>query len=102
MRVSLIACVAFAAASMSAAALAQDKAPVLLFNFYNEQVTLKFDDGQSCVMKSNAQAGECSVSLTPGRHEVKVQTKAGTSSATIEVQAGDNEYWVSVQGVKRQ
>ena len=102
MRVSLIACVGALALLTGGVATAQDKAPVLLFNFLNEPVTVKFDDGQSCAMKSGQQNGECSVSLTPGRHEVKIQGKGTSLSATIQVQAGDNEYWVTAAGVKRQ
>ena len=101
MRVSLIACLTFAVLSASAA-MAQDKPQVLLFNFLNEQTTLRFDDGQTCTMKSGAQNGECTVNLTAGRHEMKVQTKAGTSSYTIEVTAEGNEFWVTAAGVKRQ
>lgn len=102
MRVSLIACVAAAALMAAGGAEAQDKPQVLLFNFLNEQTTLRFDDGQTCTMKSGAQGGECTVNLTPGRHQVKVQTRAGTSSYAIEVTAEGNEFWVTANGVKRQ
>lgn len=102
MRVTLIACVGALALLAASPSTAQDKPQVLLFNFLNEQATLRFDDGQTCTMKSGAQGGECTVNLSPGRHEVKVQTRAGTSAYTIEVTAEGNEFWVTAAGVKRQ
>lgn len=98
MRLSLIACVAVCALSLAGGAWSQDRQPVLIINFLNETVTLRFDDGQTCTMKPNSQQGECTVNLPPGAHEVKVAGK----SYTIQVTAEGNEFWLTPRGINRQ